>query len=77
MGVFDRIFLGLPGQKVFLISFRLMQRILKLTAQQQPACCSLGKFVTQIQELRRQKGGCSLSYRANKRRLKLKTSCGL
>ena len=40
---------------MFPISSKLMRHTLKLTAQQ-PACCSLGKFVTQIQALRRQKG---------------------
>jgi len=48
-------FLGSLGQKVFPISLKLMRHTLKLTAQQ-PACCSLGKFITQIQALKRQKG---------------------
>jgi len=48
-------FLDLPGLKMFKVSSKLMRHTLKLTAPQ-PACCSLGKFVTQIQALRRQKG---------------------
>ncbi|MBL4748304.1 MAG: transposase [Magnetovibrio sp.] len=48
-------FLGLPGPKMFKVSSKLIRHTLMLTSQQ-PACCSLGKFIPQIQALKRQKG---------------------